>query len=79
MASTHCKFTLTETRNLFDGGNLDVTMQTIYDPHDIDDQSFNKYTPSGTLNFHICNENVLPMFTPEKIGKKYSVVITELE
>ena len=77
--STHFKFTLTKVENLFEGGNLDVTMHTVYDQNSIDDQSFNKYTPSGTLAFHLCNPNVLPMFTPGKIGKKYSVVITELE
>ncbi len=39
-----------------------------------DKADFSKYTPSGTFEFSVTNENVFPVFEP---GKVYDIAITE--
>ena len=58
-----CKFTITKVEpTLYANtpGEVEVTMNTMYDPDDPEDTRFSIYTPMGTLKFVVNNPNVVP-------------------
>jgi hypothetical protein len=71
-----CKFKLTKVESYNPKESLQLRFQAHYDEKLIDDQSFSKATPSGTLDCVITNPTVLPMF---ELGKQYYVEITPVE
>lgn len=77
--STRCKFVCTsvDTRDTADGSaNSRVRLEARYDENAEADSSFAKFTPAGSLEIHVTNPAVAPMF---EAGKAYYVDVTAIE
>ena len=74
-----CKFTVTKvepSEYANAPGEVEVTMDTKYDPNDPDDTKFSIYTPVGQLKFTVNNPNVVPHMVE---GSIFYVDLTEVE
>lgn len=74
--TARCKFRLAAAEDV--NGEIQITLETQYDPNDPDDTKFSKYTPWGTLKTAISNPNVIPMFK-DQVGKEFYVDIVPVE
>jgi hypothetical protein len=70
-----CKFRVVAVTD-FGNDNKLVKLTTQYDQTLPEDQSFSRYTPSGTIEVQISNPAVLPMFEP---GRDFYVDLVPAE
>ena len=67
-----CKFRCTHVEKLSDQ-HANVFLEAQYDQSSIDDRSFAKNTPDGSMRISLSNEHVIPLFEE---GRTYVVEIT---
>ena len=74
-----CKFTITKvepTSYQNAPGEVEVTLDTKYDPNDPEDTKFSLFTPTGDMSFVVNNPNVVPHMVE---GRVFYVDLTPVE
>ena len=69
-----CKFRVSKVDPIWDGEM--ITLHTQYDPEDPEDTKFSAATPSGNMEFHLSNPNLVGTF---QVGQVYYVDLTPIE